>query len=104
MENLVHLWWHLQHFIGADNVSGAAYGFWSGFGSDLGEVAIIGGVIQLVRHHNCHVKGCPRVGKFQVEGTPYKVCKLHHPGTPEGDITYLHIVKAYKERKKNVTV
>lgn len=62
----------LAHILGIDNVSGYWYGFWSGFGSDIGELAI-------VRRHNCHVKGCPRVGRHPIAGTTWTVCRKHHP-------------------------
>lgn len=58
------------------------YNFWSGFGSDLGEVTLVAAIITPVivtyRHANCHVKGCPRIGK-PVSGTPYRACHKHHP-------------------------
>lgn len=67
----------LLHVTGADNVSGPWYGFWSGFGSDLGEATIIGAVIAAARHRNCHVKGCWRLGHPDPEhGFP--ACRHHH--------------------------
>lgn len=79
MDILRHLWWWFEVHTGTVNEGGPYYGFFSGFGSDLGEVAIIGAVIGLVHHHNCHVKGCWRPGLHHVEGTPYVTCKTHHP-------------------------
>lgn len=73
----------LSHIMGLDNLSGVFYGFWSGIGSDLQETAIFAGVIAILRHHNCHAKGCLRLGKLGVDGTPYVVCHKHHP-THEG--------------------
>lgn len=67
--------WFL-HITGADNPSGPEYGFWSGFGSDIGEFAIAGA---LWRKLNCHVRGCPRVGLHKVDGTSYVTCRKHHP-------------------------
>lgn len=72
---LIH--WIFIH-TGTYNEAGPYYGFFSGFGSDLGEVALIGSAVALFRHRNCHVKGCWRMGK-QVEGTPYLACHVHHP-------------------------
>jgi hypothetical protein len=74
---IVHFWWWLQHVTGSDNVSGRAYGFFSGFGSDLTEIAIIGSLIGLYRHHNCAVKGCPRIAHHGVDGTHFKTCHKH---------------------------
>lgn len=63
---------------GTVNETGPYYGFWSGFGSDIGEATLIVGVWAAWRHHNCHVKGCARLGR-PVEGTPYVACPRHHP-------------------------
>jgi hypothetical protein len=68
----------LYHFFGIGG-SGPYYGFWSGTGSDIGEVTLIGAVIVGLRHVNCHDKGCWRIGIHQVEGTPFKACRRHHP-------------------------
>jgi hypothetical protein len=81
---LVAFWhWCLHlffHTTGAENGGAGStwYGFWSGFGGAVPDFLILGGLVTLYRHHNCHVKGCPRIGK-SVEGTPYKACHLHHP-------------------------
>ena len=74
MGPLQHLWWWIEIHTGTVQESGPYYGFFSGFGSDLGEVALIGGIVALVRHHNCHNHGCWRLGKHT---TPdgYKLCK-----------------------------
>ncbi len=46
----------LLSVLGVTNEAGHWYAFWSGFGSDVGEVAIIGGLIDLarrmIRHHS----------------------------------------------------
>lgn len=70
------IWHWFLHFTGADNVSGPWYGFWSGFGSDIGEVTLIAAVLGAARHKNCHVKGCWRLGHSDPEhGHP--VCRRH---------------------------
>ena len=59
------------------------YGFWSGFGADLGEVTLVTtvglGVYTGVRRANCHVKGCWRIGHHPLEGTPYHLCATPPP-------------------------
>jgi hypothetical protein len=45
--------WTAIH-IGSIKETGPFYGFWSGFGSDLGEGAIAVGVYTGVRKVNCH--------------------------------------------------
>jgi len=69
----------LAVFFGLTNPSGHAYSFWSGIGADLGEATIITGMLALYRKHNCHARGCWRIGKLGVDGTPYVVCHRHHP-------------------------
>jgi hypothetical protein len=79
----VHL---LLRILGVDDLSGPWYGFWSGFGSDLGELAIVGGLVAVARRHNCHVHHCWRVGRHPVEGTTFVVCRRHDPsGTVTAD-------------------
>jgi hypothetical protein len=79
---LVFVWHGFQHWVavhtGIVNESGPYYGFFSGAGSDLGEITLVTGVLMAARHANCHVHGCWRFGK-PVEGTPYRACWRHHP-------------------------
>lgn len=82
-----------QYWTGIDNPSGKIYAFWSGFGSDIGEVTIFGGIYMLWAKHKCHAKGCRRLGKHAVEGTPYIVCPKHHPDVPDDGPTAEHIGK-----------
>lgn len=71
---LLHwLYWHT-----GTNGTGPFYGFWSGFGSDIGEVAIVGGLVTVVRHRNCEVRGCWRLGRHTT-AAGHKVCRRHHP-------------------------
>lgn len=79
-------WWsHLFHWFqvhsGTVNESGPYYGFWSGAGSDIGEVAIIGAVIATARKFNCHIKGCWRLAhhEYEMDGVKYHLCRKHHP-------------------------
>jgi hypothetical protein len=69
----------LAHFFGLDDGSGPNYLFWSGIGSDITELVLIGAVIQLYRRHNCGVKGYWRIGMRKVPGTEHVVCHSHHP-------------------------
>lgn len=68
---------------GTINEPGPYYGFWSGFGSDIAEFAIVGtiatGVYQLVRKYNCHQPGCWRVGNHPAAGGQFMLCYRHHP-------------------------
>jgi hypothetical protein len=82
MHGLWLAWMWFLHFTGSDNENSTNYGFWSGFGSDLGEAAIFGGLIALYRKHNCHLHRCWRIGRHPLEGTPYVLCRHHHPQVP----------------------
>lgn len=87
------LWWNVdgQHWLaiktGTCPVQGSCstgagpwYGFFSGFGSDLGEIVLIGGVIGLWRRYTCHATWwCWRHPHHQVGDSPYYVCAHHHP-------------------------
>lgn len=72
----------LAHFLGftAGDGNGSPYLFWSGAGSDL---AYLGFLYALLRHVNCHQPRCLRVGRLPVDGTPFKVCRRHHPAPPQ---------------------
>ena len=76
------------------------YNFWSGFGSDLGEATLISavgvGVYTGVRRVNCHTKGCWRIGKHRLEGTPYVLCRHHHPGVPSNGASHEHILEQHR--------
>jgi hypothetical protein len=45
----------------------------------IADVTLLGGAYAIARKHNCHVRGCWRVGRAAVEGTNYIVCGKHHP-------------------------
>jgi len=66
----------LAHWLGIDNESGRWYAFWSGFGSDVSEFALLGAIYGMLRKHNCHSRGCWRIGRHVVGGTPW--CDRHH--------------------------
>lgn len=92
-----HFWLHpISHFFGFDNLSGPFYGFWSGAGSDIQEVTLLGAVLVLARHTNCHVHRCWRLGRHHVEGTPYKTCRRHHPAIPD-KVTAEHVHAAHRK-------
>ncbi len=83
------------------------YNFWSGFGSDFGEATLITavgiGVYTGVRKVNCHTKGCWRIGHHPLEGTPYILCRHHHPDVPTKGASHEHILeehRRYKEAKE----
>jgi hypothetical protein len=80
------------------------YNFWSGFGSDLGEATLISavgiGVYTGVRKVNCHTKGCWRIGHHALDGTPYILCKHHHPNVPTNGATHEHILEQHRRYRE----
>lgn len=88
--------WTAVH-IGSVNESGPFYGFWSGFGSDISEFAIAVGIYTGVRKVNCHSRRCWRIGHHPLAGTPYHLCKLHHPDVPKGGAKLEDILAQYKK-------
>jgi len=87
----------LVHWTGLDNPSGPIYLFYSGFGGILErllELAVL--ALILLRHHNCHIDRCLRIGRAPVEGTPWRVCWHHHP---EGKPTHAHILAMHRQHK-----
>lgn len=91
----------ILHWLGVEPRSpSTAYNFWSGFGSDVGEVTLIGAVIATARHKNCHVHRCWRLGRHPVADGLYRVCARHHPGL-DGQVTadtINHAHRAHRER------
>ena len=63
------------------------YQFWSGIGSDIGEVSIVVSIVVaaltvrrfLRAHFPCHTDSCRKLGFHHVAGTPYRTCWHHHP-------------------------
>lgn len=82
----------ISHFFGIDDPSGPFYLSWSGWVSDLTEIAIFGGLVQWYRSRQCHVDGCHHFGSHHVNGTPFVTCKKHHPnqGVTHKDILDAH--------------
>lgn len=88
--------WHwLVHVTGSDYGLQAGrwsfYGFFSGFGSDLGEITIIAGLLAIYKKHNCHVARCWRLGRHaftdEATGASYLLCRRHHPAVPDEGLT-----------------
>lgn len=77
-----HLGYWLQYHTGTVNEPGPYYGFFSGFGSDIGEIALAGGVVTVViglwHKFNCHNEGCYRIGIHHIAGGAYVLCRKHH--------------------------
>jgi hypothetical protein len=79
-----------------DPLHNDGYNFWSGIGSDFGEITIIIAVLAWWRHHNCQVKGCWRIHLHIPTGGGHLVCKRHHPAHEGDQLTVEHVKEAHK--------
>jgi hypothetical protein len=60
--------------------TGPWYGFWSGFGGSVPDIAIITGASAWYLNHTCHDHPtCLRWGKYPAAGGLFKLCRHHHP-------------------------
>ncbi|MGH9095569.1 MAG: hypothetical protein ACRDXE_10450 [Acidimicrobiales bacterium] len=77
--------------MGTDNPSGPIYLFWSGFGGLF--IVWVASFIVYVRHHNCHARWCPLIGKLPVDvkGVTHQVCRIHHPHVDRRPPTAAHL-------------
>lgn len=81
----------LAHWLGLDSASGAPYLALSGFLADLGELAIVGGLISIYRRHNCEVHRCPRIARH-LTAAAHRVCRRH---APDGAPTHADVIEAH---------
>lgn len=59
------------------------YQFWSGIGSDISEITLLGFALAFWRQHNCHVHRCWRLQWHAHPDHGHPVCKKHHPSDPK---------------------
>lgn len=74
-------WW-IMHVAGIDDANGPWYLLWSGLvPTTVVIVGVFGGAWAWWHRHNCHVHGCPLIGRLPVtvDGVEYTVCPFHHP-------------------------
>lgn len=68
---------HLSQWTGTSESASRSYNYWSGFGSVWPwNLAILGGIIALVRHHTCAHRPCWRIGRH-VTADGHKLCHRH---------------------------
>lgn len=93
------MWTWLAHWAGLDNPSGPIYAFWSGIFSALPSFGVFALVAGAYRKHNCHVRGCPRIGRHSIDGTNWVVCRKHHPELPNQAPTAETVTAAWQEAR-----
>jgi hypothetical protein len=67
------------------------YNFVSG---PLPSITLVAAALAIIRRHNCHAKGCWRLGMHPVNGTSYIVCKKHHPRASAPTVEQIHAAHA----------
>lgn len=72
----------------AERVRCLSLNFYSGIGSDLGELTLVGScfaALGMMWHHlECHEDGCRRPGKYRL-ASGARACRRHHPLLDERD-------------------
>lgn len=64
------------------------YQLLSGFVAALAILSLAGSIIGAYHLHNCHQRGCPRLGKHKISGTPW--CTRHkHLAKPQRSVEEL---------------
>lgn len=97
LAELLH--WLAVH-TGTVDEAGPYYGFFSGFGSDLGEFTIAGGITgaltALLRHRNCEVSGCWRLSRHTTAAA-HRVCRRHNP---DGAPSHQDVIDAHNAARR----
>ena len=76
------------------------YQLWSGFLPALMVLSLLGSLTAVLRSMNCHVSGCPRIGRYRVAGGRFRVCARHHPDERlHGTVTHAHVIAAHREHE-----
>jgi hypothetical protein len=81
----------ILRWLGLDDPGSPFYLFYSGLGSDLSELAILGGLIAVYRRHNCEVHRCWRLARHAT-AAGHHVCRRHHP---DGHLTAQSVREAH---------
>lgn len=72
-------------------LSGIGYQFWSGIGSDFGQLTLITGLAAVYWQHTCHVGRCWRFGRHLTADGQHKLCRKHHPDLPNHRLSLAEI-------------
>ncbi len=87
-----------------DPLHGDGYNFWSGVGSDFGELTIVVAILAWWRHRNCQVKRCWRIHLTQPTDAGHYVCKHHHPAHESDSLSAEYVQAAHEAaRDKSLT-
>ncbi len=88
---IVVFWDPLLTFLGVKDEAGRWYAFESGSGAIiLGDLPLIGGLILLIRHHNCEIPGCLRIHLKRPTAAGHLLCRKHHPAPGPASVEEAH--------------
>lgn len=73
------------------------YEFWSGLGSDLSEITLLGIAIGAFRHVNCQAPWCWRIGRHLTADGHHKLCRRHHPDLPDSRLSLAEIHARHRQ-------
>jgi hypothetical protein len=77
---IVWFWDGVIQVLGVKNEASRWYAFESGSGAIiLGDLPLLGGLILLIRHHNCEIPGCLRIHLKRPTAAGHLLCRKHHP-------------------------
>jgi len=95
---------HVNSFFGFESGQGndSHYLFWSGAGSNLAYLSVIGGALIYYRKENCKYRWCPFLGHYEFTnpetGVTRKLCALHHPDVRAKWLTREHLQEIQEKR------
>ncbi|HWA65293.1 MAG TPA: hypothetical protein VG899_02860 [Mycobacteriales bacterium] len=86
------VWWDgFIQFLGVKNEASRWYAFESGSGAIiLGDLPLLGGLVLLIRHHNCEIPGCPRIQLKRPTAAGHLLCRKHHPAAGPVSVEEAH--------------
>jgi hypothetical protein len=71
-----------------------------GWPQTLEGIGALAAAYALLRKHNCHVKGCLRIGRHPVDGTNFITCHHHHPR--QSAPSHHEVLQAHEHRMSHV--
>ncbi|HEX3825461.1 MAG TPA: hypothetical protein VHV79_13465 [Mycobacteriales bacterium] len=88
---MITFWNGFIQFLGVRNEASRWYAFESGSGAIiLGDLPLLGGLVLLIRHHNCEIPGCARIQMKRPTAAGHLLCRRHHPAPGPQSVEEAH--------------